>query len=583
MDPSQKGGEEEDLYELLGVERTATPDQIKKAYRKAALQYHPDKVPEERREESEAKFKVVTQAYEILRDEEKRELYDAHGMAAFDPSRGGGGAGHGPDLDDILAQMFGFGMPGGMPGGRGGPSRPQKGEDEEQIYKVSLEDLYKGKTVKFAANKKVNCATCKGSGGKEKVKPNPCEKCNGRGRVEAYRQVGPGMMRREIVSCDHCKGSGNYFKEKDRCKKCKGMRTVEEKKMLELYIPRGSMEGDRIVLEGEADQLPDQLPGNLVFILQEDSNDVFTRVGSDLAADLNITLGEALGGFSRVVLIHLDGRGIQITRERGQILRPNEVIRVGGEGMPPKRGDTHGDLYLKVNIAFPNDNWIKDDASFKTLMGLLPPPEAPIKADEIDEVEYEEGIEMEEMGATSSDPRYHDGWEDDDEHEGAGGAQCQTQPVLAHSHSPVQYTQHPIERHIQVVQMVSAKSHVPIVKKHRASFNRHQSDRFMRVGSSWRKPKGIDGRVRRRFRGTIRMPKIGYRSNVKTRYMIPSGHKSFLVSNVRDVELLLMHNRTHAAEIAHNVSSRKRVEIIAKAKQLGVKVTNAKAKVTTEV
>lgn len=112
---------------------------------------------------------------------------------------------------------------------------------------------------------------------------------------------------------------------------------------------------------------------------------------------------------------------------------------------------------------------------------------------------------------------------------------------------------------------------------------RHQSDRFMRVDPSWRKPKGIDNRVRRRFRGTLAMPSIGYGSNKKTKYMMPSGHKAFLVNNVNDVELLLMHNRTFAAEIAHGVSSRKRVDIIARAKQLGVKVTNAKAKVTTEV
>ncbi|OBS25469.1 hypothetical protein FPOA_06003 [Fusarium poae] len=133
------------------------------------------------------------------------------------------------------------------------------------------------------------------------------------------------------------------------------------------------------------------------------------------------------------------------------------------------------------------------------------------------------------------------------------------------------------------VKMVSAKKHVPIVKKRTKRFERHQSDRFMRVGASWRKPKGIDSRVRRRFRGTIAMPSIGYGSNQKTRYMAPSGFKAFLVNNKNDLELLLMHNRTHAAEIAHNVSSRKRVEIIARAKQLGVKVTNPKAKVTTEV
>jgi len=131
--------------------------------------------------------------------------------------------------------------------------------------------------------------------------------------------------------------------------------------------------------------------------------------------------------------------------------------------------------------------------------------------------------------------------------------------------------------------MVSAKKHVPIVKKRTKHFMRHQSDRFMRVAATWRKPKGIDNRVRRRFKSTLAMPSIGYGSNKKTRFLIPSGHKSFLVSNVRDIELLLMHNKTHAAEIAHNVSSRKRVEIVARAKQLGVKVTNAKAKITTEV
>ncbi|KAF1345774.1 ribosomal protein L32e [Delphinella strobiligena] len=130
--------------------------------------------------------------------------------------------------------------------------------------------------------------------------------------------------------------------------------------------------------------------------------------------------------------------------------------------------------------------------------------------------------------------------------------------------------------------MAAAKKHVPIVKKRTAHFKRHQSDRFMRVGESWRKPKGIDNCVRRRFKGQAVMPKIGYGSNKKTRHMMPSGHKAFLVNNTAEVELLLMHNKTYAAEIAHGVSARKRIEIVARAKQLGVKVTNGKAKITTE-
>ncbi|TKA21903.1 60S ribosomal protein L32 [Salinomyces thailandicus] len=130
--------------------------------------------------------------------------------------------------------------------------------------------------------------------------------------------------------------------------------------------------------------------------------------------------------------------------------------------------------------------------------------------------------------------------------------------------------------------MVSAKSHVPIVKKRTARFNRHQSDRFKCVAPSWRKPKGIDNGVRRRFKGTAAMPKIGYGSNKRTRHMMPSGHKAFLVNNTRDLDLLLMHNKTYAAEIAHAVSARKRIEIVARAKELGVKVTNGKAKISTE-
>ncbi|KAL9623878.1 MAG: hypothetical protein Q9160_001870 [Pyrenula sp. 1 TL-2023] len=130
--------------------------------------------------------------------------------------------------------------------------------------------------------------------------------------------------------------------------------------------------------------------------------------------------------------------------------------------------------------------------------------------------------------------------------------------------------------------MVSAKKHVPIVKKRRNTFNRHQSDRFKCVPSNWRKPKGIDNRVRRRFKGQAVMPSIGFGSNRKTRHMMPSGHKAFLVHNPNDVDLLLMHNRTYAAEIAHAVSSRKRVEILSKAKSLGVKVTNPKGRVGTE-
>jgi DnaJ family protein A protein 2 len=356
-------------------------------------------VPEDQREESELKFKAVSQAYEILHDEEKRHLYDTHGRAAFDPSRGGPGMGGGVDLDDILAQMFGMGG-GGMPpgfGGAGGPPRQRRGRDEEQKYQVTLEELYKGKTVKFASTKNVICSHCKGTGGKEKAKPQTCERCKGNGVTVGLRSVGPGLVTQERMVCDACSGAGKVFKEKDRCKKCKGKRTTSEKKVLEIYIPRGGREGERIVLEGEADQVPDQTPGDIVFTLVEDDHEIFQRAGDDLSAELNITLAEALTGFSRVALKHLDGRGINLTHPAGKVLRPGQILKVAGEGMPLKKSDLKGDLYLVVKIEFPDDGWTEDATALEELKKILPKPEAAIEATEVDEVEFDSDADIEDV------------------------------------------------------------------------------------------------------------------------------------------------------------------------------------------
>ncbi|EKD19915.1 DnaJ domain containing protein [Drepanopeziza brunnea f. sp. 'multigermtubi' MB_m1] len=403
---SNGGTEEIDLYG-------------KKAYHKAALQHHPDKVAEDQREESELKFKSVSQAYEILFDEEKRQLYDTHGMAAFDPSRGGPGGPGGPDLDDIMAHFFGMGGGGGMPPGfGGGPQRPRRGRDEEQEYRVTLEELYKGKTVKFASTKNIICSHCKGSGGKEKAKPATCERCKGNGATIGLRSVGPGLVTQERMVCDACTGTGKMFKEKDKCKKCKGKRTTSEKKVLEIYIPRGAQEGERITLEGEGDQVPDQTPGDIVFTLVEEDHAIFNRAGDDLSAEVDVTLAEALTGFSRVVLKHLDGRGIHLNHPQGKVLRPGQVLKVAGEGMPLKKSDAKGDLYLIFKVVFPENGWTADESAFADLKKVLPKPEAPIEATEVDEVEFESDAEIEEFGANSRGPGGGSGWEDEDEDEG---------------------------------------------------------------------------------------------------------------------------------------------------------------------
>ncbi|KAI9774762.1 MAG: hypothetical protein M1839_001629 [Geoglossum umbratile] len=422
--------EEIDLYEILGVERSANRVEIKKAYHKAALSSHPDKVPEDVRSEAEMKFKAVSQAYEILYDDEKRHLYDTHGMSAFDPSRGSGMDGD-VDLDDIL-HMFGMGM-GGPPGFGGGPMRPGKGEDEVNKYEVTLEELYKGKATKFASTKNVVCSVCKGKGGKEKAKPKTCVTCHGRGFTQNLYIVGNGLATPQLIPCNSCNGTGKLFKEKDRCRKCKGDRVVEEKNFLEIYIPRGSKQGDQIVLSGEADQVPGQEPGDLVFVLSEIKHETFTRVDSHLTAPLKITLAESLFGFSRVVLKHLDGRGIHMNHHRGHVLRPNQVLKVPGEGMPIKKSEANGDLYLVVDVAFPDDGWLKGEndaiAMNLKLQELLPKPKEPILTKIVDEVEYETVANLPELDANSDDARGGSGRADDDDYVHGEGvpAQCAQQ------------------------------------------------------------------------------------------------------------------------------------------------------------
>jgi DnaJ family protein A protein 2 len=393
-------------------------------------------VAEDEREEAEIRFKSAKQAYEILSDDDKRDLYDTHGMSAFDPSKGG--MGEGPDMDDIFAQMFGGmggmggmgGFPGGMPGMGGMPGGrgvPRKGRSVEQEYEITLEELYKGKTTKFSNTKNTVCQTCKGSGGKPGSKSHACSQCNGQGQKAVLRQVGPGLVTQETVPCGNCAGSGQIIPEKQRCKKCKGKKVVESKSVLELYIPRGAKEGERIVLAGEGDQLPDQEPGDIVFTLSEAPHETFDRAGADLRAELNISLVEALTGFNRVVLTHLDGRGIQlnVTQEEGKVLRPGQVLKVPGEGMPLKRSDAKGDLYLVVDVEFPEDGWLKDDAARKKVRDALPPPEEEEKRpDDVDEVQFEDA-DMEDFGAGSGDPRAGGGeWEDEEEE---AGPQCATQ------------------------------------------------------------------------------------------------------------------------------------------------------------
>lgn len=185
-------------------------------------------------------------------------------------------------------------------------------------------------------------------------------------------------------------------------------------------------EGEKIVLEGEADQVPDQEPGDIVFHLEQVEHPTFQRAGADLSATIDVTLAEALTGFSRVVVKHLDGRGIELThpKTKGEVLSPGQVLRVAGEGMPFKKSDSRGDLYLIVNVKFPDEKWQPSAATLERLKEMLPKPDPLIQAETIDDVEYDSKADMGDFGG--GDERGGSAWVDDDGEDGEP-AQCATQ------------------------------------------------------------------------------------------------------------------------------------------------------------
>jgi DnaJ family protein A protein 2 len=406
---------ETEFYERLGVESDASPDEIKKAYRKMAIKFHPDKNPNN--PEAVEKFKEISEAYEVLSDANKREIYNKYGK---DGLKEGGFQAH--SAADIFERFFGGGMFGDFFGrGRGGPVQ---GEDIVHQIAVSLEDLYNGKTSKLAVTRNALCSKCNGSGSKREGGAVRCGVCDGRGMRFIIKQLGPGMIQQMQTVCQECGGRGETIREDDRCDNCKGKKVIKDKKILEVHIDKGMRDGQKIVFSGEADQAPGVEPGDVIFIIKQKEHDRFKRVGTDLYMEHTISLMDALGGVAFTVT-HLDNRVLYIQTAPGDIIKPGDTRTIEGEGMPThKRPFDKGNLYVKLDVVFPEPGHFKPQ-QLKQLEALLPPRNPqPKKKQDMEEVT------LSKVSVDSSSKRgrrYGEAYEEDDEPRGPEGVQCRQQ------------------------------------------------------------------------------------------------------------------------------------------------------------
>ncbi|XP_005730066.1 dnaJ homolog subfamily A member 1 [Pundamilia nyererei] len=388
-------------YDLLSVEPNASQDEIKKAYRKLALKYHPDKNPNEGE-----KFKHISQAYEVLSDPKKRDLYDQGGEQAIKE----GGMGGGGSPMDIFNMFF---------GGGGRMQRERKGKNVVHQLSVSLEEMYNGSTRKLGLQKNVICEKCEGYGGK-KGALEKCTNCKGRGVQVRVQQVGPGMIQQIQSMCPDCQGQGEKFNSKDRCKNCNGQKVERKKKILEVHIDKGMKDGQKITFHGEGDQEPGLEPGDVIIVLDQKDHPVFQRRDNNLIMRMDIKLVEALCGFRNTIQT-LDNRTLVISSQPGEVIKHNDVRCVMNEGMPLyKEPYERGQLIIQFQVEFPEKNWLPEHLMFQ-LERLLPPREDVMVTDDMEEVELSEAD-------LKSQQKHYSGeaYEEDDDNP-RGGVQCQTQ------------------------------------------------------------------------------------------------------------------------------------------------------------
>ena len=345
--------EKRDYYEVLGVSKTATDEEIKKAYRKLALKYHPDYNPGDKT--AEEKFKEINEAHEVLSDPDKRKRYDQFGFAGVDPNyaasqggAGGFGGFGGVDLGDIFGDIFGGGFGGFAAGGaRSNPNAPRKGQDIRVRITLSFDEAVHGCKKNITITRQQTCTECNGSGAAPGTTPEVCPDCNGRGYTVQQQRTPFGVMQSQ-QPCTRCGGKGKLIKTP--CKVCHGSGRVATKKTLEVNIPMGIDDDQSIALRGMGDAGTNGGPaGDVIVMVTVRPDDLFQRDGYDVWVTIPITFSQAVLG-DNITVPTIDGK-VEYNLPEGT--QSGTTFRLRGKGIQYLNGRGRGDMYVKCDVEIP--------------------------------------------------------------------------------------------------------------------------------------------------------------------------------------------------------------------------------------
>ncbi len=335
-----------DYYEILGVQKSATKEELKKAFHKLAHKYHPDKAGGD-----EKKFKEMNEAYQVLSDDSKRSQYDQYGSASFDggppPSSGFGGQGHGGsgfegvDLGDIFNDFFGAGFNGG-----GGP-RVERGRDISVDIEITFEESIFGAKRKVLLGKTSSCDTCHGSGAKPGTKLKKCATCSGKGRVNELRKSFLGTFS-TVTTCNVCQGVGEIPEEK--CKTCSGMGVVKKQEEIEINVPVGINAGEMLRMSGRGEAVSRGIAGDLYIKVHVKPHALYHREGNNLVMNLDVKLSDALLG-ATYKIVALDGKSLDVKIPEG--VKFGDILRLKEKGIASSGRMRTGDTLIHVNIKTP--------------------------------------------------------------------------------------------------------------------------------------------------------------------------------------------------------------------------------------